>query len=230
MMSCSREEAYRKLQQAESITFLTGAGISTPSGVPDYRSLNGIYQGQPEYLLSATCMQEEPEKFYEFVQKIYHPQAQPNVIHQKMAQLTQNGRAKIVTQNIDGLHEKAGSHHCTNFHGTLYECTCRKCGQKVPWQEYLNQSQHKNCGGQVRPDIVLYEEGFTEQVIEQAIAAVAEADLLVIVGTTFQVHPFCDLIHYRKPKAEILVVNQTDISLPCSYELLQENATYLFEM
>ncbi|MGX7196832.1 NAD-dependent protein deacylase [Enterococcus olivae] len=231
MIPCDRLEAREKIQQAASVTFLTGAGVSTPSGIPDYRSLQGVYQGieAPEYLLSTVCLDREPQKFYDFVMQLYHPEAQPNVIHQKMAQLSQETTVHIVTQNIDGLHEKAGSSHCTNFHGTLYQCSCRRCGQEVAWSEYLQSDRHQDCDGQLRPDIVLYGEGFTDTVLTQAINAVSQADLLVIAGTSFQVHPFCDLIHYKKETAEILVINQTMIHLPCPYYFVQEDASRVFK-
>lgn len=117
MQDITQAEAIHWLATQQKITFLTGAGISTASGVPDYRSLKGVYQGiqQPEYLLSRTCLKTEPEKFYQFVKTLYHPDAQPNIIHQKMAQLEQMKRGKIVSQNIDGLHRKAGSQEVVTF-------------------------------------------------------------------------------------------------------------------
>lgn len=224
-------EAKNIIQQANTITFLTGAGVSTPSGIPDYRSLKGVYQGieEPEYLLSIDCLINEPTKFYEFVLNLYHPDAEPNSIHKKIAQLAHEKKGHIVTQNIDGLHEKAGSEHCTNFHGTLYNCHCRRCKKTVAWQEYLKSDRHENCGGQIRPNVVLYGEGFTSSVIEEAVQAVSQADLIVIVGTSFQVHPFCDLIRYKQATAKILVINQTEIYLPYSYDFIQEDASQLFE-
>ena len=193
--------------------------------------MQGVYHGleAPEYLLSRECLQQEPQKFYDFVLQLYHPDAQPNIIHQKMAQLAEKKTVRIVTQNIDGLHEKAGSSNCINFHGSLYQCTCCGCGQAVTWQEYLQSDRH-NCHGQIRPDVVLYGEGFTQNILTAAIEAVAQAELLVIVGTSFQVHPFCDLIHYKQTHAAILAVNQTEIYLPSAYHWLQEDASRLFEI
>ncbi len=230
MNRCSREEAKKLIQNHQAVTFLTGAGVSTPSGIPDYRSLKGVYHGieEPEYLLSTECLEQEPDKFYHFVLNLYHPDAKPNVIHQKMAEMEQKNDAHIVTQNIDGLYEKAGSKKCVHFHGSLYDCHCRKCGQNVPWQEYVKSDRHKNCGGQIRPDIVLYGEGFTDDILENAVRAVQAADLVVVVGTSFQVHPFCDLIHYRKKKSEILVINQSEVFMPYPYRWLDEEASRLF--
>lgn len=205
--------AAKRIREAKSCTFLTGAGVSTPSGIPDYRSLKGVYQGiqQPEYLLSHTCMVDEPETFYRFVQHLYHPDAQPNVIHQKIAALEETRPVWTVSQNIDGLHKKAGSQHCIDFHGSLYRCYCRKCGENIPWETYLTDWLHAGCGGQIRPDIVLYEEGFADAQIEAAIAAVAQAELLVVVGTSLQVYPFAGLIQYQQTPS-VLVINQTPIA------------------
>lgn len=231
MEKISAEQAAAKIQQAKRITFLTGAGVSTPSGVPDYRSLHGIYQGleTPEYLLSHTCMEQEPEKFYNFVKHIYHPAAKPNIIHEKMAALEKTKTVWVVSQNIDGLHHVAGSQHLVNFHGSLYDCYCRKCGKNVDWHDYLQSDRHENCGGQIRPRIVLYEEGFADDVLLQAQRAMGEAELVVIVGTSFQVHPFCDLIYYKQKNAEVLAINQTEIAVPGPYQFVQANGTEVFE-
>ncbi|MTD39970.1 NAD-dependent protein deacylase [Erwinia sp. CPCC 100877] len=230
MVRIDSQMAKDKLQQAEKITFLTGAGVSTGSGVPDYRSLSGVYQGieRPEYLLSYTCMEEEPEKFYSFVKTLYHPSAVPNAIHLRIAALEKTKEVWVVSQNIDGLHQKAGSQHLVNFHGDLYDCYCRKCGKSVPAKAYLHAEIHEQCNGQLRPNIVLYEEGLDEQKIAQAIQAVSQAELVVIVGTSFQVHPFCDLIHYASKQAEVLVINQTPIHLPRQAYYVEADAATIF--
>lgn len=230
-MEIKLDQAVQLIQQAQKITFLTGAGVSTPSGVPDYRSLKGVYQGieAPEYLLSHECLIREPEKFYAFVKYLYHEEARPNIIHQKIAELEQTKDTWVVSQNIDGLHQAAGSHHLVNFHGSLYDCYCRKCGQSVAWQEYLKSDQHTGCGGQVRPAIVLYGEGFDDNVIQQAIAAVQNAELIVILGTSFQVHPFCDLIYEKHSDARVLVINQTPIQLAGNYPFVQVDGATVFD-
>lgn len=219
-----------QLLQAKSITFLTGAGVSTPSGIPDYRSLHGIYQGldQPEYLLSATCLKREPEKFYSFIKQLYHPDALPNVIHQTIHELEKTHNVWVVSQNIDGLHDRAGSTQVVNFHGSLYHVYCQSCGKEVPYADYL-ASDHHLCGCRLRPAIVLYEEGFTPQTIKEAVRAVEAADIVVIVGTTFQVHPFCDLIEYKQKNAQVFVVNQTPIHLRGQKEQLIGNAVDFFQ-
>lgn len=230
-MEMTIDQGVRLIEDSQKITFLTGAGVSTPSGVPDYRSLQGVYQGieAPEYLLSTQCLLKEPEKFYTFVKHLYHAEARPNVIHQKMAQLEKSKDVWVVSQNIDGLHAAAGSQQLVNFHGSLYACYCQKCQQSVAWQMYLKNDHHENCGGQLRPKIVLYGEGFEEATIQQAIAAVKNAELVVIVGTSFQVHPFCDLIYEKRPNAKVLVINQTPVALAGEYGFIQANGVAVFE-
>lgn len=231
MQLINERNAVNMIEQAKSITFLTGAGVSTASGVPDYRSLTGIYHGieRPEYLLSRTCMLEEPKKFYSFVQTLYHPNAKPNNIHLKIAELEKVKKTWVISQNIDGLHAASGTEQLVNFHGNLYDCYCRKCGQEVSAKNYLLSDRHEACGGQIRPNIVLYEEGLDEKAISVSMEAVSMSDLIVIVGTSFQVHPFCDLIHYAADTAKILVINQTMVQLNRVAYFLKEDAVKVFE-
>ncbi|ECB9579989.1 NAD-dependent protein deacylase [Listeria monocytogenes] len=219
------------LKKAERIVFLTGAGVSVPSGIPDYRSKNGLYAGMssPEYMLSHTCLVREPEKFYQFVtENMYYPDAEPNAIHTKMAEIEAEKDVTIITQNIDGLHEKAGSKKVVNFHGSLYHCYCQKCGMSVTAQEYLKSDIHSGCGGVIRPDVVLYEEAISESAIDQSLAALRQADLIVIVGTSFRVSPFCNLTDYRNKKARIFAVNKERISLPYPFEMMESDAEKVF--
>ncbi|EGB1114934.1 NAD-dependent protein deacylase [Listeria monocytogenes] len=220
------------LKKAEHIVFLTGAGVSVPSGIPDYRSKNGLYAGMssPEYMLSHTCLVREPEKFYQFVtENMYYPDAEPNAIHTKMTEIEAEKDVTIITQNIDGLHEKAGSKKVVNFHGSLYHCYCQKCGMSVTAQEYLKSDIHSGCGGVIRPDVVLYEEAISESAIDQSLAAIRQADLIVIVGTSFRVSPFCNLTDYRNKKARIFAVNKERISLPYPFEMTESDAVKVFE-
>lgn len=228
----TKEAAADKIRTADKITFLTGAGVSTASGIPDYRSLKGVYHGieGPEYLLSDQCLIQEPAKFYQFVLNLYHPDAQPNLIHRKIAELETYKDVWTVSQNIDGLHRKAGSRQLVNFHGDLYDCYCRQCGRSVPWQEYLESDRHQTCGGQIRPGIVLYGENFTDDVLYQATEAVANADLVVVAGTSFVVHPFCDLIYSAKQDAEILAINQTPLTMSRPFEMVQCAGEDVFEL
>lgn len=222
--------AVKMINTAKKITFLTGAGVSTPSGIPDYRSLKGVYQGidQPEYLLSHDCLVREPKKFYRFVKQLYHPQARPNIIHQKIAALAEKKPVWVVSQNIDGLHDKAKTPRVVNFHGNLYDVYCCKCHQKVLWENYLIRDTHENCGGHLRPNIVLYGEGFKEDVINQAIHAVKAADLIVITGTSFQVAPFNQLLNYRDSAAKVMAINQTALAIQEPFTMIQCAAEDLF--
>ena len=221
------------LTTAKRIVFLTGAGVSTASGIPDYRSKNGLYANKrrPEYLLSHTCLVKEPEVFYEYLKaNLYYPKAEPNIIHEKMAAFTKVKRATIITQNIDGLHAKAGSdlERLVEFHGNLYDLYCQKCGQTVTYKTYLKNMYHQDCGGILRPDVVLYEEGIKQARLNQALTALSQADLVVVCGTSFVVYPFAGLIQYRSPKAKVVAVNKEVISLPSDGIMIQGDAVKEF--
>ena len=210
-------EIQKRFDDANHIVFMTGAGVSTLSGIPDYRSKGGIYDGvalRPEYLLSATAFQNEPEKQYQFmIDNMYFPEAKPNVIHDKMAALTQANRAKIITQNVDDLHVKAGSkpENLIRFHGSLYDIYAPRDGQKSDYRDYL-QSMRRADGAILRPRITFYEEMPFE--VERSALWVREADLIVIVGTSFQVYPFAGLLQYASPQATVMSVNLEYIATP----------------
>lgn len=217
---------------AKHIVFLTGAGVSTASGIPDFRSANGLYsQNQnAEYYLSHRYFASDPEGFYEFCKKnLYFPDAKPNVIHEKQAALTQQDRATVITQNIDNLYEEAGTKHLVDFHGNLYHVYCEKCGQTVPVEEYLRSRIHKLDDGPLRPDIVLYDEGIKQQNIIDAVKAMQTADLVVIVGTSMKVYPFAGLLEYRNKNAKVIAINRQKLSFSFDFEMVQEDATKFFE-
>lgn len=217
---------------AKHIVFLTGAGVSTASGIPDFRSANGLYsQNQnAEYYLSHRYFASDPEGFYEFCKKnLYFPDAKPNVIHEKQAALTQQDRATVITQNIDNLYEEAGTKHLVDFHGNLYHVYCEKCGQTVPVEEYLKSRIHKLDDGPLRPDIVLYDEGIKQQNIIDAVKAMQTADLVVIVGTSMKVYPFAGLLEYRNKNAKVIAINRQKLSFSFDFEMVQEDATKFFE-
>ncbi len=222
------------LNSFSHIVFLTGAGVSTASGIPDYRSKNGLYSdGQtPEYLLSETCLRKEPERHYQFVrEKMFYPQANPNVIHKKMALFAKEKNACIITQNVDGLHLKAGTpqNSLVEFHGSLYRVFCQKCGQNVEWSKYLEDMHHEGCGGILRTDIVLYEEPIRREVLKRAVEIVSSADLIVVCGTSLAVYPFAGLIEYAPINAKIVAVNKEKIPLPENAELIIGDAKEVFE-
>lgn len=218
------------IQAAKHVTFLTGAGVSTPSGIPDYRSKGGLYSGEasPEYLLSHENLQEHPASFYQFVKdNMYFPEAKPNIIHTKMAEIS-NEKGDIVTQNVDRLHTLAGAKHVVEFHGNLYDIYCQKCGKRVPYQDYLRDDHHQEDGGILRPNIVLYQEGIPQQALEGAVAAIEAADLLIVVGTSFVVYPFAGLINYRQRDAKLVAVNKEKLSFNMPVTMIQGDAQDVF--
>ncbi|MGX6961869.1 NAD-dependent protein deacylase [Vagococcus xieshaowenii] len=223
--------AIQFIQQAKHLVFMTGAGVSVPSGIPDYRSLDGVYAGfeAPEYLLSHTCLKREPEKFYQFVKNLYHPEAQPNVIHQVMAELERTKEVAVITQNIDSLHQQAGQKNLIEFHGSLYHVYCQQCGKSVPVTSYLDDDFHEGCGGPLRPDVVLYEEGLDENNVQHAIRQVMQADTIVVVGTSLRVYPFAGLLDYRSPDAKVILVNKEATQVSRDTLTVLGDATKFFE-
>lgn len=216
---------------AKHIVFLTGAGVSTASGIPDFRSANGLYtqNKNAEYYLSHRYFESDPEGFYEYCKSnLYFPDAQPNIIHKKQAALTKQDRATVITQNIDNLYEKAGTKHLVDFHGNLYHVYCEKCHESVPVADYLKSRIHSKDGGNLRPDIVLYDEGISQDAISQSLAAMEQADLVVIVGTSMKVYPFAGLLQYANPEAKIIAINQQKLELPVEFQMIQEDATKYF--
>lgn len=216
--------------QAKYVTFMTGAGVSTASGIPDYRSKGGLYADKvdPEYALSIDNLQAHHEDFHEFVvNNMYYPDAKPNVIHEKMAAIS-NQKGAIVTQNVDGLDRQAGAKHVVEFHGNLYRIYCQQCHQHFDYQTYLKSDVHAADGGILRPDIVLYGEPINPDTVSAAINAIASADLLIVVGTSFVVYPFAGLIGYAQPDATIVAVNREQIALPQGGHMVLGDATGIF--
>lgn len=224
-----KHAAWEVIDQSHRIVALTGAGISVVSGIPDYRSVRGIYQGlaQPEYLLSRTCLINEPQAFYDFVKTLYHPKAQPNVIHHTLSELTRHGG--VITQNIDGLHQLAKTPSLVAFHGSLNQCYCQECGERFSQHTYLDSDRHLLCGGQLRPDIVLYEEGLSETRIEEAIGLVSTADLLLVIGTSFKVAPFNQLLNYKHRESSVIVINDQPIDLKSPHGWVKCQAENFFD-
>lgn len=224
-----------EFDQANNIVFLTGAGVSTASGIPDYRSKNGLYTNDQsdkpaEYYLSSDCLRDEPEVFWQYEKSnMYYPDAKPNVIHEKQAAFTHQKDAVVVTQNIDSLYRKAGTQNLIEFHGNLYTVYCQKCGKKVDYKDYLKSMYHENCGGILRPDIVLYGEGLDPDAISKSVEAVSRADLLVIVGTSMRVYPFAGLSDYRSANAKVLAVNEEQLTFNFPFTMIKENAVDFFK-
>ena len=211
------EQRLKKLlEQAHSAVFFGGAGVSCESGIPDFRSVDGLYNQKydypPETILSHTFYRRMPEEFFRFYRdKMLCLDAQPNAAHRKLAQWEEEGKLKaIVTQNIDGLHQKAGSRNVLELHGSVLRNYC-ECCHKFYDAEYILNSQGVpkcSCGGSVKPDVVLYEEGLDDTTISKSVRAIAEADVLIIGGTSLVVYPAAGLIDYYRGN-KLVLVNKT---------------------
>jgi NAD-dependent deacetylase len=213
------------IDSSDNIVFFGGAGVSTESGIPDFRSKDGLYNQhdvrfdmyQPEYLLSHSCLVYEPKVYYEFHrQKMDTRNIEPNNAHKYLAALEKTGKLKaVVTQNIDGLHQKAGSKIVYEIHGSALRNYCMKCGKEYP-ADYIFESKEPipkcDCGGVIRPDITLYEEGLPEDQVQGAIDAIARADMLIIGGTSLSVYPAASFVNYFRGKS-LVVINESDISV-----------------
>ena len=211
------------IDESDNIVFFGGAGVSTESGIPDFRSKDGLYNQhdvrfdmyQPEYLLSHSCLVYEPKVYYEFHrQKMDTRNIEPNNAHKYLAALEKTGKLKaIVTQNIDGLHQKAGSRVVYEIHGSALRNYCMSCGKEYP-ADYIFESTEPipkcSCGGTIRPDITLYEEGLPDDQVDGAISSIASADMLIIGGTSLTVYPAASFINYFRGK-NLVIINQSEI-------------------
>lgn len=201
------------VEESNNIVFFGGAGVSTESGIPDFRSVDGLYNQQwnypPETILSHTFFVRNPEEYYRFHrEKLVVDGAKPNAAHLKLAQLEKLGKLRaVITQNIDGLHQAAGSKNVIELHGSILRSYCSACGRPYP-AEKMNHGvgvPHCDCGGIIRPDIVFYEEPLAEQNISDAVEAISEADVLIIGGTSLNVYPAAGLINYYRGNKLVLV-------------------------
>lgn len=194
-----------KFIKSKNAVFFGGAGVSTESGIPDFRSADGLYNAKyeypPETILSHSFFNAYPQKFFEFYRdKMIYLSAKPNVTHVKLAQAESVGIFKaVITQNIDGLHQKAGSKRVYELHGSIYRNTCTKCGKKYGLEVIVSSSgvpKCDSCGGIIKPDVVLYEEPLDGMVLNGAINAIKNADMLVVGGTSLAVYPAAGLLQY----------------------------------
>ncbi len=201
------------IEASDNIVFFGGAGVSTESGIPDFRSTDGLYHQKfeypPETILSHTFFYQHTEYFYRFYREKMLPlEAEPNAAHRALAALERAGRLRaIVTQNIDGLHQKAGSKNVYELHGSIWRNYCTKCGKSYS-AEFIRDSggvPHCACGGLIKPDVVLYEEGLDEKTIKGAVRAIAEADVLIVGGTSLTVYPAAGLIRYYGGNRLVLI-------------------------
>lgn len=201
------------IESSNNIVFFGGAGVSTESNIPDFRSVDGLYHQKydypPEKILSHSFFLSHPEEFYRFYKdKMVYINAKPNDAHKILAQWEQEGKVKaVITQNIDGLHQKAGSQKVLELHGTVYKNYCMRCGKEYELEWMLEQEgvPHCSCGGIIRPDVVLYEEGLDQKIIQDAVSFIEEADVLIIGGTSLTVYPAAGLIEYYKGNKLVLI-------------------------
>ena len=199
--------------KAGAIAFFGGAGVSTESGIPDFRSTGGLYHQEwkypPETILSHTFYKSNPEEFFRFYRaKLLAPEARPNAAHRKLAEWEAAGKlTAVVTQNIDGLHQAAGSRHVCELHGSVHRNYCERCGKFHGLDFILEGSGVPRCacGGIVKPDVVLYEEGLDQGVMNDAVDSIARADLLIIGGTSLNVWPAAGLINYFRGERLVLI-------------------------
>ena len=205
----------RILAASKRAVFFGGAGVSTESGIPDFRSQDGLYRQKykypPERILSHSFFMEHTEEFYEFYrEKMLCLNAEPNAAHKKLAQWEKEGRlAAVVTQNIDGLHQKAGSKNVFELHGSIWRNRCMRCGMPYPVQRIAKGGGVPRCpcGGTVKPDVVLYEEPLDQAVLDGAVRAISAADTLIIGGTSLNVYPAAGLVEFFRG-GNVVVVNR----------------------
>jgi len=215
----SRIEALRDLiRGSDNIVFFGGAGVSTESGIPDFRSKTGLYSQKyefpPETMLSHSFFMSNTEEFYRFYRdKMIHTDAKPNAAHLKLAELESFGKLKaVVTQNIDNLHQMAGSRCVYELHGSVFRNFCMKCGSPCSLERIMESSgvPRCECGGIIKPDVVLYEEPLEPDVINGAVNAIADADVLIIGGTSLNVYPAAGLLQYYKG-GKLVLINKTEL-------------------
>ena len=215
------------IKNSDKIVFFGGAGVSTESGIPDFRSVDGLYNQQwdypPETILSHSFFMKKTEEFYRFYRaKMLCPNAEPNAAHLKLAQLEREGKlTAVVTQNIDGLHQAAGSKKVYELHGSVLRNYCMKCGKFHSVEFIMNSTGVPTCecGGVVKPDVVLYEEGLDDSVVNGAVNAIAEADTLIIAGTSLNVYPAAGLVRYFRGN-DLVIINMSPTGMDSSADLL----------
>lgn len=210
------EKLKELIQVSDNIVFFGGAGVSTESGIPDFRSEDGLYRRQydypPEKILSHTFFLQNPKEFYRFYKNKMLPlDAKPNRAHRALAQLEQQGKLKaVITQNIDGLHQIAGSKNVLELHGSVHRNFCMKCKARFSAGQVKNMDGIPccDCGGMIKPDVVLYEESLDEEVFTKSIRAIADADTLIVGGTSLAVYPAAGLINYYRGH-KLVLINQS---------------------
>ena len=215
------------VEESENIVFFGGAGVSTESGIPDFRSTDGLYHQQydypPETILSHSFYESNPEEFFRFYRtKMLAPEARPNAAHRKLAELEAAGKLKaVITQNIDGLHQAAGSREVLELHGSVHRNYCETCG-KFYGLDFILRTEGvprcEACGGRVKPDVVLYEEGLNMKTLERAVGFLSKADMLIIGGTSLNVYPAAGLIRYYRGH-KLVLINKSPVAADLTADL-----------
>ena len=215
------------VEESENIVFFGGAGVSTESGIPDFRSTDGLYHQQydypPETILSHSFYESNPEEFFRFYRtKMLAPEARPNAAHRKLAELEAAGKLKaVITQHIDGLHQAAGSREVLELHGSVHRNYCEKCGRFYGLDFILHTEgvpRCEACGGRVKPDVVLYEEGLDMKTLERAVGFLSKADMLIIGGTSLNVYPAAGLIRYYRGH-KLVLINKSPVAADLTADL-----------
>lgn len=239
-MEKDREERIEQfldmVEKSDNIVFFGGAGVSTESGIPDFRSVDGLYNQEydypPETILSHTFYRQNTEEFYRFYRnKMLCLDAEPNMAHKKLAELEAAGKVKaVITQNIDGLHQLAGSKKVLELHGSVHRNYCETCHQFYDAEYILNSKgvPRCKCGGEIKPDVVLYEEGLDNQTIQEAVYYISQADMLIIGGTSLAVYPAAGLVDYYQGN-KLVLINKSATPRDSQADLiLQESIGELF--
>ncbi|KJJ70082.1 NAD-dependent protein deacylase [Clostridium sp. FS41] len=201
------------IQSSGNIVFFGGAGVSTESGIPDFRSVDGLYNQQykypPEMIISHSFYVRNPEEFYRFYKdRMLFTHAKPNAAHQALARLEEQGKLRaVITQNIDGLHQMAGSKEVLELHGSVHRNYCTRCGEFYGLDHVINSEgvPRCSCGGTVKPDVVLYEEGLDNRILQKSVDYIRNADMLIIGGTSLVVYPAAGLIDYYRGNRLVLI-------------------------
>ena len=218
-MSDEINKLKRILHESDSIVFFGGAGVSTESGIPDFRSADGLYSEKypypPEEILSYSFFMENTEEFYRFYrEKMLYPDAKPNDAHKALAELEKRGKLKaVITQNVDGLHTEAGNKNVLELHGSALRNLCMLCKECYPLEKIIESEGIPLCfcGGVIKPDVVLYEEGLNAIVMSKATKAIHDADVLIVGGTSLNVYPAAGMINYYRG-TKLILINQSETS------------------
>ena len=232
------EQLNQLVAKSSNVVFFGGAGVSVPSGIPDFRSDNGIYKKKYRYpaevMLSHDFFFSRTEEFYDFYRTVMlYPDAKPNAAHLKLAEMEKAGKLKaVITQNIDGLHQAAGSKNVLELHGSVHRNYCIHCDEFYPLDTIINSTgipKCEKCGGIIKPDVVLYGEGLDEKVITESVRAIERCDLLIVGGTSLPVWPAAGLIRYMRRDAKLAIVNLSPTDADSTAQLvIQEGIDSVF--